>query len=262
AGSKLREVFDKISNLLSGKTVYCGNQSASVSQHPQALDFVCYKVAEKFVHQGEEEVAAHHEAAFPIAVVASGIWEAYPRVGDLILATLHRKCPYSVPFYPAFKEGTSMENYQRMLGYQVENSTVDTQDHFLKRMSGMIRLYAAIIQFQWPYGDKQGPHPHGLKYGWRWLAQALNVEPMADVTATVLFDFLEVCGNALMMQYQDQFWKMMVLLQDYYIPRIEEITSSTQKGSLTRLKQFVKTCMEQKTIPLPRGTLPPSFWNS
>lgn len=58
-------------------------------------------------------MASHHEAAFPIAVVASGIWEIHPRVGDLILAHLHKKCPYSVPFYPAFKEGTSMEDYQR-----------------------------------------------------------------------------------------------------------------------------------------------------
>lgn len=63
--------------------------------------------------QGEEEVASHREAAFPIAVVASGIWEIHPRVGDLFLAHLHKKCPYSVPFYPAFKEGTSMEEYQR-----------------------------------------------------------------------------------------------------------------------------------------------------
>lgn len=118
----------------------------SVTLNPQGLDFVQYKLAEKFVvrnlvargmgrgwcaafelfsivttvvlsllpqKQGEEEVASHHEAAFPIAVVASGIWELHPRVGDLILAHLHRKCPYSVPFYPAFKEGMALEDYQR-----------------------------------------------------------------------------------------------------------------------------------------------------
>ena len=58
-------------------------------------------------------MASHHEAAFPIAVVASGIWELHPRVGALILAHLHKKCPYSVPFYPAFKEGMALEDYQR-----------------------------------------------------------------------------------------------------------------------------------------------------
>ena len=46
----------------------------SVTLSPKELDFVQYKLAEKFVKQGEEEVASHQEAAFPIAAVASGIW--------------------------------------------------------------------------------------------------------------------------------------------------------------------------------------------
>ncbi|NWX73986.1 GLE1 protein, partial [Alca torda] len=262
AGSQLREIFDKINNLLSGKSVLSGGRTVSVTQHPQGLDFVYYKLAEKFVNQGEEEVASHHDAAFPIAVVASGIWELHPRVGDLFLAHLHKKCPYSVPFYPALKEGTSMEDYQRMLGYQVKDSKVEEQDHFLKRMSGLIRLYAAIIQLRWPYGNKQGAHPHGLNYGWRWLAQMLNMEPLADVTATLLLDFLEVCGNALMKQYQVQFWKVMLLIREDYIPRIEAITTSGQMGSLMRFKQFLEKCLQQKEIPLPKGALQSSFWRS
>ncbi|XP_010396000.1 nucleoporin GLE1 isoform X1 [Corvus cornix cornix] len=240
SGSKLREVFDKINNLLSGKPVQTEGQTVSVTQHPQGLEFVCYKLAEKFVKHGEGEVSFHRDSAFPIAVVLSGIWELHPRVGDIFLAHLHKKCPYSVPFYPARKEGTSMEEYQRMLGYEVHDSKVEEQDHFLKRMSGMIRLYAAIIQLRWPYGNKQGAHPHGLSYGWRWLAQMLNLEPLADVTAMLLLDFLEVCGNALMKQYGIQFWKTMFFIQKSYIPRIEAVTSSGQMGCLSRLKNFVQ----------------------
>ncbi|XP_040818986.1 nucleoporin GLE1 isoform X2 [Ochotona curzoniae] len=262
AGSKLKEIFDKIHSLLSGKPVQSGGHSVSVTLSPQGLDFVQYKLAEKFVKQGEEEVASHHEAAFPIAVVASGIWELHPRVGDLILAHLHKKCPYSVPFYPAFKEGMALEDYQRMLGYQVKDSKVEQQDTFLKRMSGMIRLYAAIIQLRWPYGNRQQTHPHGLNHGWRWLAQILNMEPLSDVTATLLFDFLEVCGNALMKQYQLQFWKMILVIRDEYFPRIEAITSSGQMGSFIRLKQFLEKCLQRKEIPVPKGFLTTSFWRS
>ncbi|XP_040387746.1 nucleoporin GLE1 isoform X2 [Cygnus olor] len=262
AGSQLREIFDRINNLLSGKSVRSGGRNISVTQHPQGLDFVYYKLAEKFVSQGEEEVASHREAAFPIAAVASGIWEIHPQFGDLFLAHLHKKCPYSVPFYPAFKEGTSMEEYKRMLGYQFKDSKIEEQDHFLKRMSGMIRLYAAIIQLRWPYGNRQGTHPHGLSYGWRWLAHMLNMEPLADVTATLLFDFLEVCGNALMKQYQVQFWKMILLIREDYFPRIEAITSSGQMGSLMRFKQFLEECLQKKEIPLPKGFLQSSFWRS
>ncbi|XP_068455006.1 mRNA export factor GLE1 isoform X2 [Clinocottus analis] len=219
SGSQLREIFDRIGKLLSGGRVSSGGVNVSTSQHAQGLHFVSFKLAEKFVKQAEEEVASHHEAAFPIAVVASGVWELHPRVGELILAHLHKKCPYAVPHYPPMKDGTTVEDYQRILGYRVDDFGVEGQDIFLKRMSGMIRFYAAIIQLRWPYGSKQGSAPHGLNNGWRWLAQMLNMEPLADITATLLFDFLEVCGNALMKLYQSQFWKLILLLKDEYLPR-------------------------------------------
>lgn len=262
SGSQLREIFDKIDKLLSGRAVMSGGRSVSTSQHPQGLDFVSYKLAEKFVKQGEEEVAAHHEAAFPIGVVASGIWELHPRVGELILAHLHKKCPYSVPHYPPMKEGTSLEEYQRILGYRVDDDGVEGQDSFLKRMSGMIRLYAAVIQQRWPYGSKQASAPHGLSHGWRWLAQMLNMEPLADITATLLFDFLEVCGHALMKQYQAQFWKLILLLKEEYFPRIEAVTDTGQMGSVIRLKQFLETSLQRRQISPPKGQLSTNFWRS
>lgn len=49
SGSQLREIFDKIDKLLSGRAVMSGGRSVSTSQHPQGLDFVSYKLAEKFV---------------------------------------------------------------------------------------------------------------------------------------------------------------------------------------------------------------------
>lgn len=45
-------------------------------------------------------------------------------------------------------------------------------------------------------------HPHGLNHGWRWLAQILNMEPLSDVTATLLFDFLEVRNAVLTRERQ------------------------------------------------------------
>ena len=49
--------------------------------------------------QGEDQVASNHEAAFPIAAVAVGIWNEFPDVGDLILAHFHSACPVLVPLY-------------------------------------------------------------------------------------------------------------------------------------------------------------------
>ncbi|KAK1893290.1 Nucleoporin GLE1 [Dissostichus eleginoides] len=263
SGSQLREIFDKIDKLLSGRGLVSGGKTISTSQHPQGLDFVSYKLAEKFVKQGEEEVASHHEAAFPIAMVAAGVWELHPRVGDLILAHLHKKCPYAVPHYPPMKEGTTVEDYQRILGYRVDDSGVEGQDSFLKRMSGMIRLYAALIQLRWPYGSKQGSAPHGLNHGWRWLAQMLNMEPLADITATLLFDFLEVSlWSRSDEQYQSQFWKLILLLKEEYFPRIEAVTSSGQMGSVIRLKHFLETSLQSRQIRPPKGQLNSAFWSS
>ncbi|XP_073675444.1 mRNA export factor GLE1 [Garra rufa] len=262
SGAPLREAFDKIDKLLSNHPVTSAGKTVSTSHHPRGLDFVSYKLAEKFVKQGEEEVASNHAAAFPIAAVASGIWELHPKIGELILAHLHKKCPYAVPHYPPMESGTSVEDYQRILGYRVEDSKVEGQDSFLKRMSGMIRLYAAIIQMRWPYIGKQGPHPHGLNHGWRWLAQILNMEPLADITATILFDFLEVCGNALMKQYRGQFWKLILLINEEYFPRIEAVTSTGQMGSVTRLKQFLETSLRTKQIPVPKSELGSAFFRS
>ena len=47
-------------------------------------------------------------------------------------------------------------HFLRILGYRVDDSGIEGQDSFLKRMSGMIRLYAAVIQLRWPHGSKQG----------------------------------------------------------------------------------------------------------
>ncbi|KAM4696478.1 mRNA export factor GLE1 [Rhinophrynus dorsalis] len=262
AGSQLKENFDKINNLLLGKPSTTRGTVVSVTQHPQGLDFAYYKLAEKFVRQAEEEVSSHHDAAFPLAMVISGIWELHPKVGDLFLAHLHRKCPYAVPFNPMYKKGLPLDEFKRMLGYLVVDSKMEAQDNFLKRMSGMIRLYAAILQSQWPYGNKQGSPPHGLNHGWHWLAQMVNMEPMEDVTATLLYDFLEVCGNALMKLYKAQFWKLLLLIKDEYFPRIEKITSPGQMGSVTRLKQFLESSLHRKQIPVPKGYLQPSFWRS
>ncbi|GLD73764.1 nucleoporin GLE1 [Lates japonicus] len=85
--------------------------------------------------------------------------------------------------------------------------------------------------------------------------------PLADITAT-LFDFLEVCGNALMKQYQGQFWKLILLLKEEYFPRIEAVTSSGQMGSVIRLKQFLEMSLQNRQISPPKGQLSSMFWRS
>ena len=78
------------------------------------------------------------------------------------------------------------------------------------------------------------------------------MEPLPDVTSTLLYDFLELCGNALMKQDQVQFWKMILLIQEDDLPRIE---SSQAQGSFISLKQFLEKCLQCREISVPRGFL-------
>lgn len=61
----------------------------------------------------------------------------------------------------------------RSLGYRYNDDDV-IEDHnmFLKRMNGIFMLYTAIVVSE-PRHNK--PHPHGIRYAWRWLAAALNL---------------------------------------------------------------------------------------
>ena len=78
------------------------------------------------------------------------------------------------------------------------------------------------------------------------------MEPLPDVTSTLLYDFLELCGNALMKQDQVQFWKMILLIQEDDLPRIE---SAQAQGSFIPLKQFFEKCLQCREISVPRGFL-------
>lgn len=80
----------------------------------------------------------------------------------------------------------------RALGYKVEeDGTIEQQDKFLRRMSGVVRFYAAILVTSPPQGANH-PHPHGLEHAWTWLSRSLNLQPNPDITATAIFDMLQV----------------------------------------------------------------------
>lgn len=49
SGSQLKEIFEKIDKLLSGRTVMSGGKTVCASHHRCGQEFINYKLAEKFV---------------------------------------------------------------------------------------------------------------------------------------------------------------------------------------------------------------------
>lgn len=250
SGEDLLDKLDRLTRLVTGNLV---------ASHPAGRAFVLDLMAKKFVSQGKH-VAHQQDTAFPIAAVIVGLWKNFPEFGELFLAHVYAKCPYLVPCYiPKPTSGTMDADYYRALGYNCVDGVLETEGEFLKRMSGITQLYAAVIQSSMPKGMSL-PHPHGPGNGWAWLSAILNLEPQPKITATVILHFLEVCGHTLQATYKIQFQKLLLLLCKDFFPKIKAVTPAGSIGSLSRLEVFLQRCLKQGKIPRPDGTLPPNFW--
>ncbi|XP_012521807.1 nucleoporin Gle1 [Monomorium pharaonis] len=251
----LRDKYDRLQNLLIGKL------SPNVTQYPQGAIFCKNHLAKTIVSQGETLVSSKPESAFPVAMIVVALWNEHPDFGELFLAHLHEACPFIVPLFLQQQEGQSNEDYYKSLGCKYsEDGTVEKQDKFLKRMSGLMRLYASITVTRQRRGITK-IHPHGLQYTWRWLAAVLNTEPRADICdlcATLILDMLEVAGNVLWTSYPKQFHKLLALLMEQYFPRMRNVAVQGS-GPLSRLELFLSNALRNGIIRPADGMLPPNF---
>jgi len=151
----------------------------------------------------------------------------------------------------------------RSIGYKHEDGEVEKQDKFLKRMSGIMRLYAAII-ISPPPGVRRhhSSHPHGLEHGWAWLTRVTNMQPWPDITATLLFDFLEVTGHAFVKTYGQQFNKLLQVIVTEFVPKLHQVSPAGAGGPVARLESFLEKCIKLRHIQPPQGLLPAHFWQT
>lgn len=217
--------------------------------------------SKKLVLQGQSQVASSFKTAFPIAAVCAGLWALFPDLGDLLLGHFYVKCPYLAPIYfPKTDKITTVE-YCKLVGYDVNSEgKVEDEDKYMNKLSGYVRLYAAIIQMEMPPNLAGRGHPHGLEHGWAWFTRILNLDPRPSITATLLYDFLEVAGHALMTRYGKQFKKLLLILVRDLMPKIVAVTPPQAKAGAIRLKMFLDTCIKDGKIKPPAGVLDQPWW--
>ncbi|KAK3084867.1 hypothetical protein FSP39_020473 [Pinctada imbricata] len=261
SGQHLREKLQKILELLGGTSVEVSSRRISVQDHPQAIMFCKHLLGRMIVKKGEEEVSAKHEAAFPLAAVTVAILSQHKDITPYLIGQFYAQCPYTVPYHIPHQENQPMQEYHKALGYKFDSEGVcEKQNIFLKRMSGVMRLYAAIIITQ-PPGNR--PHPWGIEQAWMWLTRVLNIEPLPDVTATMIFDLLQVTGHALYREYKKQFLKLLVLLFKDYMPKLRMVASAAGGGPVSRLEALINDSIRNHGhISPPQGQLPNNFWYS
>ena len=97
-----------------------------------------------------------------MAAVIVALWAEFPDFGSLFLAYLYEACPYLVPHHPPYPLEPSRAEYLA-LGYKYsEDDVIEEQPKFVKRMTGMARLWAAVTISGLPKGHESINHPHGL----------------------------------------------------------------------------------------------------
>lgn len=146
--------------------------------------------------------------------------------------------------------------FHRSLGYRYSNGVIEKHDLYLKRMCGIARLHAAI----WITSPRQGesaPHPHNLHNGWNWLCEFLNLDPLPEICATLLFEVLQVAGNAFLQTYGKQFIKLIIAMQNQYFPKLNQVDNG---GPKARLEGFLTKVLQERKIDAPEGLLPGNFW--
>lgn len=251
----LLDKYNRLTDLLSGKTVEAGNTRICAARHPQGVAFCTNLLAKKFVLQGDLTISSNPEAAFSYAAVIVALWHDYSDFGRLLLAHFYKQCPYLVPLYPPRAVGQSDKEFYLSQGYQYTDGVIEKQDKFLKRMTGIMRLFAAVIITKPKKGQQK--NLYGLAEGWRWLASFLNLEPQPDITATMLHIFLEITGSTLQSAYGKMFYKIMDYICKVYLPLIQKIDSG---GPVTRLEVLLQEYQQRKAFVSPSGRLPANFW--
>ena len=168
------------------------------------------------------------------------LWVDYPEFGKLFLAEIYNTCRYVIPSIPApLSEGAGRAEYEER-GYKYEDGTVEKQDLFVTRMSGVARLLACVSVSLLPIGQQNKDHPFGLGNIWRWLTSTMNLPPVNDITATLIYDVLEVAAAPLFEKYRKHFLEVIRLLNEEYIPKIREATVEGRGGPIDRLQVLIK----------------------
>lgn len=251
----LMDKYKRLHNLLSGKPVIIGETQIIASKHPQGIKFCTDLLAKKFVLQGDLMISSNPEAAFCYGAVIVALWNDFPDFGKLLLAHFYEDCPYLVPWYVPRSAAQTNEEYYKSQGYKYTDGVVEKQDKFLKRMTGIMRLYSAILVTKPKKGH--ATNPHGLAQGWRWLASILNLEPRLDVTATMLHVFFEIAGYSMQSVYNKMFHKVVRFVREKYMPMLAKIDSG---GPVTRLNVLLEEYRVKESFESPSGVLPSSFW--
>lgn len=208
----LSQNLDNLSSLLNGNRVQVNNKLMfASSDHPLGTRYCTRLLADKIV----EESYAGKSTMPEYAKIIVWLSHRFPDFGLLVRFFFYKKFPTLVPYFiPKFR-GQSSEEYRALRGYRGEDETTEL---FLGRVATMTKLYTTAMITPARKGET---HFLGLKAGWQWIVDVLNMEPEPSVTAVIVTSFMEIAGKHLERAYGRQFKRLMVALKGPYMAKLK-----------------------------------------
>lgn len=249
----LTDKYNKLNALLSGKLVCVANTQVMIGENKEALAFCMQTLASKIVNYAEEVICVKTQAAYEIATIITKLWNVHQEFGKILFAEMKQKCPLLVPFYyPIAKHLNCEQIDHESFGYKFDSlGNVESDAKYLQRMTGIIRLYASLIVTS----SKCDQPVIGLSQAWIFVAGTLNQNPVADITATILVEFLKIVGFAMHQGYGNQFIKLLQYINTHFIKKIILVTPEGNGGPITRLNSFLSRSLCTGSIEEPKGIL-------
>jgi len=249
----LTDKYNKLNALLSGKLVCVANTRVMIGENKEALAFCMQTLARKIVNYAEEVICVKTQAAYEIATIITKLWNAHQQFGKILFAEMKQKCPLLVPFYyPIAKHLNCEQIDHESFGYKFDSSgNVESDNKYLQRMTGIIRLYASLIVTS----SKCDQPVIGLSHAWIFVAGTLNQNPVADITASILVEFLKIVGFAMHQGYGNQFIKLLQYINTHFLKKIILVTPEGNGGPITRLNSFLSRSLCTGSIEEPKGIL-------
>lgn len=249
----LTDKYNKLNALLSGKLVCVANTRVMIGENKEALAFCMATLATKIVNYAEEVICVKTQAAYEIATIVTKLWNVHQQFGKILFAEMKQKCPLLVPFYyPIAKHLHCEQLDHESFGYKFDSlGNVESDAKYLQRMTGIIRLYASLIVTS----SKCDQPVIGLSHAWIFVAGTLNQNPVADITATILVEFLKIVGFAMHQGYGSQFIKLLQHINSHFLKKIILVTPEGNGGPITRLNSFLSRSLCTGSIEEPKGIL-------
>ena len=247
-------------SLLSGQTVSALDITFK-AESQEEIDYCSNLITAKLIRKGEQEISSNPKAAHPIACVAVCLCSNHPSLAQLLLASLYRACPLIAPMFPPKDTPHNTEAYLLSVGYRRKEGKLEDLDEFSVRIKGILRLYACIMQFPIEGISSVFPistHFHGVAKAWEWLVRVLQGPIVPGVSDVALHEAFEFMGYRMGRVYGNQFFKLVQLASNEFLPRLSSVSPAEHNPSVARLKKFLD---EHKTqIPETDGAFSVGFW--